>query len=504
MSVLRPRLEKIVALYGQALVAATHERTHNASITSCDLVLQFADADPTPGKSRTQWMIQTYIKDKDFKLEDLGRMHAALTAFERMKRKLSVEQREIGHLTSLYALETLVEPLVAAETNARLERDLSSMTGRELRRVEEWKARDESIIIQEGDSLPTIVVPLTEFASQWWGRGTRWCTAADHKNVFHQYNKIAPLFVFIDTNGEKFQLYINGEDIQFSDATDKQINILIIRQRWSSMKTLLTWAIEQNGNMLNWIPEQERTPDLCRIAVAQKGSALKYVPEIYRTPGLYQVAIENDGMMLGCLPPEKRTIDICRLALNNNGDALHYVPMVFRTAEICLLAVKNNGLALQFVPEKRKVFALYNIAVHRNGEALRYIPENQRTLDLCKMAVAQSGLALEHVPQKYITSAFYHLAVQQNGEALGDVPYYGRTLELCQIAVAQNGLAIRCVPERYKTLELCQLAVKQRDEAFYAIPLEFQEQLRSCRQSFFPQWGMSSLDTFKDYCTRTV
>jgi hypothetical protein len=354
MSDLRARLNKILNLHGQALAEAVGQREPmsqqlevktatslkvaelEAQLPSKDLILRFAGSDPTPGKSRTQWLVKTYIKDEQFKLEDLGRADVALAAFERFKRKLPVEQRELSQLTSLRDLEALVEPFVKAEERARLTRDLSSATGRELRRLEEWKARDESIVLLsdfelksrssrgEGKGLPTIAVPMTEFASKWWGRGTKWCTAAEKNSAFHEYNTDAPLIVIVCPDGEKFQAHVEKDDFQFMDNTDKRVDNETIRERWDEFNPLFYWAIEQNGMILRFIPEDKRTPELCRIAIEQNGRALFHVPEDYRTPELCRVAIEQNGDALEFVSKDKGNLELYRLAVEQNGWSLNH------------------------------------------------------------------------------------------------------------------------------------------------------------------------------------
>jgi Domain of unknown function (DUF4116) len=501
MSDLRSRLRKILDLHGQAIFEAIRHRepmSAEANLqleASCrsdrDLVLRFAGSDPTPGKSRTQWLIKTYIQDSKFKLEDLGRAHAALAAFERFKPKLSIEQREINHLKTMFALEALVDPFVKAEERARLTRDLSSATGREKRRLEELKARDESIILQESDGLPTIAVPMTEFAAQWWGRGTKWCTAADKNNAFAQYHEFAPLVIIVCPDGAKFQLYVKKNDAQFMDNMDTTVDKKIIQERWNEFQSLLYWAVEkngwalkyvpmdkrklelcrlaiqQNGQALQLVPKDKRTPALCRIAVEQNGKALIWVPIKHMTPTLCRIAIEQNGYVLEDVPENDRTPELCRIAVEQNELALEYVPSKHQTPELCRLAVEQNGRALKYVSEITP--ELCRLAVEQDGESLYYVPEKYKTLEICRLAVEQNSLAFKSSPEEY-KSELYYLAVQQDGNILRHVPIGQRTLELCRLAVEQNGRALQWVHDQHKTSEVFRIAVEQDGYALYYVP----------------------------------
>jgi Domain of unknown function (DUF4116) len=533
MAKIRPRLERILDLYGYALCDAVGQRESSdlafvqrpevktttssevaereAQLSAQTLIHRFADMDPTDGKSRTQWMIQTYIKDEHFKLEDLGRAHAALSAFERFKPKLQREQRELSRLTSLRGLETLVDPFVKAETKARLTRDLSTATGREKRRLEEWKARDESIIIQEAEGLPTIAVPMTVFASQWWGRGTKWCTAADENNAFANY-QTGPLVILVcpatcrdKSRSEKFQVHIcpYSLSIQFMDATANEVTEKITQERWTEFQPLVSWMLKQNGQALSYVPKKLRTPELCYLAVEQNGRALLYVPEEYKTHKLCLLAVQfskctfnhvdenirshtvdvhacKKAVILEYVPEEYKTPEFYRFSVEQNGVTLYHVPEELRTPELCYLAVVQNGIALCSVPNKYKTPELYRLAIEKSGQALEYIPKDKRTLELCEIAVERDGLALKHMPETvsfskpcYKTLEIYRLAVEQHGCALKYVPDEHRTPELCSLAVLKDGWTLVYVPERHRTPELCRLAVEQDGGALCDVPEEY-------------------------------
>jgi Domain of unknown function (DUF4116) len=335
MADMRSRLEKILDKHGSALHDAVCQReakSRKLQLSNKDLVLQFAGADPTDGKSRTQWLAKTYIADADFKLEDLGRAYVALQAFEQFKRKLPIEQRELSKIKSLRKLEALMDPFMKAKEKARLNLDLSSVTGREKRRLEELKAREESIIIQEGNGLATIVSPKTEFAACWWGRGTKWCTAAEKNNAFFDYNNDAPLIILVCPDGEKFQTYLTSNKVTCANALDEHVGKQSVKERWDDFRPLLSWMMEKNG------------------------CALCYVPEDYIT------------------------FDLCYRCVKNNGLALKYVPEKFKTEELCLKSVENWGTALKFVPERYKTPKMCYKSARRMSGARKYIPNNHYTL----------------------------------------------------------------------------------------------------------------------------
>jgi Domain of unknown function (DUF4116) len=473
MSDTRPRLERILELYGQTLSEAIGKRepmSYEACLSNRDIILRFADMDPTDGKSRTQWLVKTYIADTHFKLEDLGRVDAALAAFERFKRKLPRAQRELSRFNKLRELEALVDPFVKAESKARIARDLSSATGRELRRLEEWKAWDESIIIQEGQGLPTIAVPMTEFASKWWGRGTQWCTAAEKDNAFQEYHRDAPLIVIVCPDGSKFQMYVMPYLFQFMDNTDKTVDDDTIQARWSEFQSLFYWAIQQNREVFKNTPKDLRNPEFCRLAIEQNGRALEYMPDEHRTPELCRIAVEQHGMSLKYVPSKHITLELCLLAIEQNGHALHIVPEKYKTPELFCMAIKRTGQALAYISEDQRTPELCRIAVEQDGTALHAVPVKHITDEICRISVKKRGQALIYVPKDKNTLEICRLAIEQDGQALYAISENKRTLELCRLAVEQNGDALQFVPEIHTTAEICGIAVEQDGDALRWVP----------------------------------
>jgi Domain of unknown function (DUF4116) len=489
------RLNIITNLYGHALQKAIQSRPYDAGETHKtiqDLIIRFSKADPHPGKARTQWLIKTYIRDERFKLEDLGRAYAALLAFEQFKRKLPIEHRELNKLHSLSDLEALVEPFIQSEELAKLTHDLSSVTGRKKRRLEALKARDESIILHssaiclqipdltssrvEGANLPTIVVPMTEFAACWWGRGTKWCTAAEKNNAFAEYHKIAPLVIIVCSDGTKFQIHVTPKTIDFMDSMDKDVKRQTIIDRWSELSLLLYWMIEQNGRALSYVPDEHKDSRTCRMAVKQNGLSLQFVPEAQQSLGLCHMAVKQNAKALRYVCKKNKTPTLCYNAVSQNGMTLRYVIEESLSASLCRIAVRTSGNALQFVPELYIKPDLYHIAVTQNGAALKYIPESQRTYELCYSAVSQDGLAIHDVPERHRNYKLYHTAIEQAGCVLAFIPLKYKTSGLCRIAVEQNGDALEDVPEKYRTPMLCRIAVSQQGEALKHVPKEHRDE----------------------------
>ena len=70
----------------------------------------------------------------------------------------------------------------------------------------------------------------------------------------------------------------------------------------------------------------------------------------------YIMLVSKCGLILEYIFEDKKTDEICKIAVQKNGYALSYVPEDKKTDEICKIAVRGNGYALNFIPSNKKRF----------------------------------------------------------------------------------------------------------------------------------------------------
>ena len=181
-----------------------------------NVILNFIEdqMDPTQNNQYTVWILKQWLAVK-LRFEDYGRVNLALTTFEKIKPQLKKDgiDRDINNY-NWSSLQDLVEKYH------------EEVSGKESKREELERAKTESKILYDGPD-GKLVVPKTEFASCFWGRGTRWCTAAtESQNYFDDYNSLGKLYIWIDNEYGKFQFHVDGElgELQFMDAKDEQID----------------------------------------------------------------------------------------------------------------------------------------------------------------------------------------------------------------------------------------------------------------------------------------
>jgi hypothetical protein len=511
-------LEKYGHLLAEALCKDTSaearkvEKLPQEHIPAHLVSLIMQKADPTQNKGMTAWLAGQYAQGK-LRLEDLGTAHETLTMFRRYAQRLEPSQRDLGRYQNLAAVWDAVIRFANAEEQ--------HISGKAQKALERDKAYAESRILRQDEDGFTIAVPLTEFAAKWWGKGTRWCTAAEKDNQFWHYHKQAPLMVIvIPALGEraKFQMWVSKKRVEFMDAADRVISDNLIEANWRRFKTVIQTALAQKGVALRWVPVHLRTEDLCRMAVVQNGHELSYVPERLRTEELCRIAVGQESTALQWVPNHLRTDDIYKIAVAQNGCSLGQVPIHLRTKAFCQGAVTQNGLALEYVPWDLRTDEICRIGVAQNGEALQWVPQHMCTPELCRTAVQQNGCALTWVPGYLRTDEMYRIAVAQNGWALAEFPedlrtdeicrialaqnggalhYVPKTLltdEMCRISVAQNGLALQNVPQALRTEEICEIAVVQDDRALVYVPKAMRDRISALIPPRVPAWDISLLD----------
>lgn len=182
--------------------------------------------DPTPNKIYLDWLLRLFYLDPRFTLEDSDKIRGDLALYTRIKHLLPiVRQRDINHIDpddkndnqgAAYRLYKLVEPYYDHQSNKQAKKD----------EIADWKKQIE-VVYQSGHDA--VYIPRTVEASKFLGRGTRWCTAADHDNMFDDYTHLhTPLFV-IFKGGNKYQYH----------SWDPEI------------------GIDQNNSVYNWIHDAQ-------------------------------------------------------------------------------------------------------------------------------------------------------------------------------------------------------------------------------------------------------
>jgi len=173
---------------------------------------QIEQADPTPNKQYTEWLIRRYIDRSILRFEDILSTWADLLhEYHRLK------------------IRRMLPPELMDINRFKTESDLSKLHKEVL---EIFYNTDEKEEIQKGDakeilnnSEVRIIIPQDQDAACYYGQGTQWCTAAKKNNMFDEYHDQGRIFIVMPKNpkysGEKYQLHFCTGN--FMDETDSPV-----------------------------------------------------------------------------------------------------------------------------------------------------------------------------------------------------------------------------------------------------------------------------------------
>jgi hypothetical protein len=207
--------ELLASKQGPKLLAALkRDRLANQEMTADEITLELESMDPTNGKM-LQWLVNQYAAGI-FKLEDAPRVSTALTDFNAKKR--SLEKKDINQYKQLSDLEDAVE-------------DTKEVSSKKQQK-QEIKTQGADTVFKS--STYSIVELKTEEAACAYGKGTKWCTAADQNNMFDHYNERGPLFVILDhANNRKFQFHPASSS--YTDEQDKPVGRAALARKYPDM-----------------------------------------------------------------------------------------------------------------------------------------------------------------------------------------------------------------------------------------------------------------------------
>ncbi|MCS7316796.1 MAG: hypothetical protein NZZ41_00535 [Candidatus Dojkabacteria bacterium] len=166
-----------------------------------------------------KWIVQKYVTNNLGLYEDiLGKVIPGLLRYDSLKRKnkLKSEHKDINQIKNINQLLDILDEYKEEETK--------SISEKEKEIEQNFYKNGEAILIYNDNNLK-VVVPKSKAASCFFGRNTRWCTAAStSKNYFNFYNKKGPLYIILDKKKNKrFQFHF--ETKQFMDEKDQPIRI---------------------------------------------------------------------------------------------------------------------------------------------------------------------------------------------------------------------------------------------------------------------------------------
>lgn len=174
--------------------------------------------------NQLKWTMDSYVAGTIKKVEDIkSRLGPAIDKFNWLKKNGHIDKNQIIQrvdqlkgLTGQNGLETFLDGY---------ENQLEQKTVDE---AEVQKGREGGKLIYDGTDVK-IINPVTEAGACYYGKGTKWCTAATQaENMFDTYAEDGPLYIIQPKKPgregkEKYQLQFENE--QYMDEKDEEIRL---------------------------------------------------------------------------------------------------------------------------------------------------------------------------------------------------------------------------------------------------------------------------------------
>lgn len=327
-----------------------------------DIFQQIISADPTYNSDKPnkmgkfgKWLLGIYLKD-NLKIEDLYKATQYLQTFIRYSGK--IEQKDIMKYKSLQELYTVVEPFISNP-------EQTATKAEEIRKVKEGAEK-----VYE-DEKWMVIVPHTQEASCYYGKGTQWCTAADYSNnMFENYNSKGLLYINI-LKGTDTKYQFHFETASYMDATDTDI-LHPVAETIGLTEELTQFYIQKYGkNAVIDLTTELYTEELESVTnlpdyylYDDAAQLMKYNEERMEFDIVYQV--EDNYKQIQNFDIAKRFIPICEDDFYVNIFDTQYDEVVFdesdniETIDFKKIDTKNNGeyLVIHHKNDTQQVFSL--------------------------------------------------------------------------------------------------------------------------------------------------
>ena len=214
------------------------------------IITRIAEKDPTQNKELTFWLVLNYVRllsrdgEPSYGIncwEDIdSRAVPALLKFRALCRKPNhnppLRTKDRNQFAGLPALESLLAkyPDEVAISNAAAD----------AQKEQSFYASGAAILRLNTPELK-VVQPKTGEASVFFGKGTRWCTAAENNNAFDRYNRSGNLFIVIPKGtSEKYQFHFRTKQVM--DAEDRPIELVELFKKYPDILQIFMTQKKRN------------------------------------------------------------------------------------------------------------------------------------------------------------------------------------------------------------------------------------------------------------------
>jgi hypothetical protein len=261
--------------------------------------------------------------------------------------------RDINQIRGLVNLEKIVDQYPKEEI----------VSNKEAMNQEEqgfYESKEATLLYN--DSNIKVVIPNTEKASIFFGKGTKWCTAATNNNMFSNYSKKNdPLYIImIKGSNEKYQFHFGTK--QFMDISDKEIN----PQELANKYQILYKIFEPIAIKHLYLPLIKNPSEAVQLAaVNQEGYVIQYIKN--PSEAVQLAAVKQDGYAIQYINNPSEDVQLA--AVKQNGYSIAYIKNP--SEDVQLATVNQRGYAIRYIENPSEDVQL--AAVNQDGNAIKYI-----------------------------------------------------------------------------------------------------------------------------------
>jgi hypothetical protein len=207
VATLEDRIAYLAESQGEKVKLAVKKDTNAKLKDPTQVITHIAKADPSNGKY-LQWLVRMYVAGQ-FKQEDVGQLHKDITIFEKFKNKIA--NKDLNSYKDRAQFNAAIEPF---------EQQAPELSKAEQEKMKKKEGAEYIINTPHFKAL----VPKTEEAACLYGKGTKWCTAAENNNQFENYHSQGDLVIVmteLDGKPRKFQLHPDTQ--QYMNEKDEPI-----------------------------------------------------------------------------------------------------------------------------------------------------------------------------------------------------------------------------------------------------------------------------------------
>jgi hypothetical protein len=189
-------------------------------------------------KKNIDWIIKSYINNtfgRPSSLENLGRYQDTIKKYNSLKEN-SDSIKPINEIYGLLDLEDFIDsPLNQAKMIEINEKKAKQKAKSDKEKKVKELGEDDKIIQLETDKV-FVYTPTTENGARYYGRNTRWCTAAEGQNMFDYYNGKGQLYIIQSKTDPKLKFQIHIQENQIMNDKDDPVTEDEIKRSFNDEK----------------------------------------------------------------------------------------------------------------------------------------------------------------------------------------------------------------------------------------------------------------------------